>query len=116
MKKYYKVVYSDDRGYTSAITSPLFVSDSTDELEVFYKVGEFVKPPSGANPFLFVFSTLESAISFRNLWENQREIFECEVTHPTYSRKSIKGYKLFAGDFPYGTMFVNSVKLIKRVV
>ena len=137
-KKYYKVVSIYKHKNNEEFYSCRLAKDYKD-WKVRYLVNKFVTPTM-KNTKLMVFDSLGEALNFKS-WHAPEAIFEVKVINPTKSapflhRNFIRGaeiiWKLWASKKKYrhlmsrdwdnnldlppkGTVFVDAVKLIKRV-
>lgn len=85
---------------------------------VIYKLNRITRPTSSYRPFLFVFKTREQARRFRSIRANPRSfrIYKAEVTNMNEFRpgRTESGVLFQSDNFPAGTRFVDTVKLIKQ--
>lgn len=116
----YKVVNydDDDNTYYSAV----FNFDSSDRVK-YTTDGKLIKPNKDVfNNFLFIFNSLENASRFRihihkitetdlkrfHIWE----VLANNIRHSTQGRLGV----FISRDFPRGTRFCSSLRMIKRII
>lgn len=128
--KYYKVVSHKNGRYFSAIVKncSLFMLEADWQIE--YKIGKAILPYK--NSKLMCFDSIDNAIDFKvanqHLAYNQDwQIFEIEVINPIegmgeqadfddFWNQYNLNHQLFTdSNFPRGTIFCDSIKLIERI-
>lgn len=67
-----------------------------------------------ANPFLFVFSTLEQAQAFCSPARNH-VIFEVRAHGVSKTKKDRWGHMTNVENYPWGTLFCSSMRLVKKL-
>ena len=105
--KAYKVVYNSCGKLFSAVKGS--VRYHTD--------GSLVRPNDYQNNFLFVFETLQEAELFRcgRTPPSAYETWEVEANNFRYESETY-WTNYYASDFPEGTAFCSSLRMIKRVI